>query len=266
MKRADIGVFGGSGFYSFLDEVEEVTVNTPYGEPSDSFKLARIGDKTVAFLPRHGTKHSVPPHMINYRANLWAMRELGVKQILAPGAVGSLQPHIKPGEFVICDQFANRTWGREDTFFTGPAVNHITAADPYCFRLRTAIQRTASELAIPVHKEGTMVVINGPRFSTRAESREYSSYGWHVVGMTGYPEGILARELGICYANISLVTDFDAGLEGREDIPPVTQEAVMQVFAQNVGNVKRLLFSVIEGLDLSKPFACGCCNVPAPLG
>ncbi|HBK85746.1 MAG TPA: S-methyl-5'-thioadenosine phosphorylase, partial [Firmicutes bacterium] len=211
-KKADVGVFGGSGFYSFLRDVEEVQIETPFGSPSDSFKLAKLGDKTVAFLPRHGAQHTIPPHKINYRANVWAMHSLGVRHIIAPAAVGSLQADICPGEFVICDQFVNRTWGRADTFYEGPEVRHISAADPYCPRLRSLITDVAQDLGIKAQPSGTMVVINGPRFSTRAESREYSGHGWHVIGMTGYPEAMLARELEICYANISLVTDFDAGL------------------------------------------------------
>lgn len=265
-KKADVGVFGGSGFYSFLSDVEEVHVETPFGSPSDSFKLARLGDKTVAFLPRHGSKHTVPPHKINYRANLWAMHSLGVHHIIAPGAVGSLQANVKPGEFVICDQFVNRTWGRADTFFEGPEVRHVSPAEPYCPRLRSLVANVADDLAIKVHPNGTMVVINGPRFSTRAESREYSEHGWHVIGMTGYPEAMLARELEICYANISLVTDFDAGLEGRTDIPAVTHQAVMEFFAQNVDNVKRLLFSVIERLPLEAERDCVCASALASTG
>lgn len=261
--KADVGVFGGSGFYSFLSDVEEVHIETPYGSPSDSFKLARLGDKVVAFLPRHGSKHTIPPHKINYRANLWAMHSLGVRHIIAPGAVGSLQAHIAPGDFVICDQFVNRTWGRADTFYEGPEVRHVSAADPYCPRLRAHIADVAKDLGIKAHPNGTMVVINGPRFSTRAESREYSAHGWHVIGMTGYPEAILARELEICYANISLVTDYDAGLEGRSDIEAVTHQAVMEVFAQNVDKVKRLLFSVIESLPLDAERNCVCATALA---
>ncbi len=259
-KKADVGVFGGSGFYSFLQDVEEVQIETPFGSPSDSFKLAKLGDKTVAFLPRHGAQHTIPPHKINYRANVWAMHSLGVRHIIAPAAVGSLQADICPGEFVICDQFVDRTWGRADTFYEGPEVRHISAADPYCPRLRSLIADVAQDLGIKAHPSGTMVVINGPRFSTRAESREYNGHGWHVIGMTGYPEAMLARELEICYANISLVTDFDAGLEGRADIEVVTHQAVLEVFAQNIDNVKRLLFAVIERLPLPAERDCVCAS------
>jgi len=238
--------------------VQEVAIDTPYGAPSDKIALAALAGKQVAFLPRHGKGHTIPPHKINYRANIWAMHSLGVRQIIAPGAVGSLQPQFAPGDFVICDQFVNRTWGRLDTFYEGPEVRHISPADPYCPRLRQTITQTALDLGIRAHSTGTMVVIQGPRFSTRAESREYSQHGWSVIGMTGYPEAMLARELAICYANISLVTDYDAGLEGQADIAPVTHAAVMQVFAQNVERVKQLLFQAIERLDLQTERSCVC--------
>lgn len=257
-KQADIGVFGGSGFYSFLENVEKVAIDTPYGSPSDKIALAILGDKRVAFLPRHGKQHTIPPHKINYRANVWAMKSLGVEQIIAPAAVGSLQPDIAPGDFVICDQFVHRTWGRPDTFYEGPEVRHISSADPYCPALRGVICEAAEQVGINAHPAGTMVVIQGPRFSTRAESREYSGHGWSVIGMTGYPEAMLARELEICFANISLVTDYDAGLEGRADILPVTHAAVMQVFAQNVERVKQLLFATIERLPVSQIRTCVC--------
>lgn len=265
-KKADIGVFGGSGFYTFLSDVEEVIIDTPYGSPSDKIAVAKLGGKTVAFLPRHGKKHTIPPHKINYRANLWAMKELGVQHVIAPAAVGSLQADIHPGDFVIADQFVNRTFGRLDTFYEGPEVRHISPADPYCPRLRRLISATADDLGIKAHPAGTMVVIQGPRFSTRAESREYSKNGWHVIGMTGYPEAMLARELEICYSNISLVTDYDAGLEGRADIPAVTHQAVMKVFAENVENVKKLLFSVIERLPLDEKRDCVCATALGTTG
>lgn len=244
--QANIGVFGGSGFYSFLDDVKEIKVDTPYGAPSDTIALAEIAGKKVAFLPRHGKDHRLPPHMINYRANLYAMKQLGVTRILGPCASGSLQPNVKPGDFVICDQFVNRTWGRRDTFYDGPVTTHIGAADPYCPQLRELAVKTARGLNITVHEKGTVVVIQGPRFSTRAESREFSKNGWEVINMTQYPEAILARELEICYVNISLITDYDVGLEGNPDIEPVSHEAVIKVFNDNIANLKTLLFKMIE--------------------
>jgi len=257
-KKADIGIFGGSGFYTLMDGVEEITVSTPYGETSDKIALVKLEDKTVAFLPRHGKKHQFPPHKIPYRANMYAMKELGVEQIVAPTAAGSLKPEIKPGSFVICDQFVDRTWGREDTYYDGPIVKHTGIASPYCDRLRETAYEVAVDQGIMIHKHGTVVVIQGPRFSTRAESRWFSTMDWDVINMTQYPEVILARELGICYVNIALVTDYDVGLEGREDIVPVTEEEVYRVFAENNNKVKKLIFGMIEKLPAKAK--CSCCN------
>lgn len=257
-KKADIGIFGGSGFYSLIDGVEEITVSTPYGETSDKIALAKLNDKTIAFLPRHGKKHQFPPHKIPYRANIYAMKELGVEQIIAPTAAGSLKPEIKPGSFVVCDQFVDRTWGREDTYYEGPVVKHIGVAYPYCLRLRKTVYEVGVEQEISIHKQGTVVVIQGPRFSTYAESRWFSLMNWDVINMTQYPEVVLARELGICYANIALITDYDAGLEGREDVIPVTEEEVYRVFAENNEKVKKLIFGMIEKLPAK--IVCGCCN------
>jgi len=255
--KADIGVFGGSGFYSFLKDVEEVDIDTPYGKPSDKISIATYEGKKIAFLPRHGKNHQYPPHLIPYRANLYAMKQLGVKKIIAPTASGSLQPHIKPGDFVICDQFVDRTTGRKDTFFDGPEVKHISAAYPYCPELRKLAIETGKSLGITTHERGTVVVIQGPRFSTVAESRWFSKLGWEVINMTQYPECYLARELGICYANISLITDYDAGLEGRDDIEPVTHEAVMKFFQENNEKVKTMLFEMIKKIDVTQD-KCEC--------
>ena len=259
MAHADIGIFGGSGFYALLDNVEEIAVETPYGAPSDRIALAEVAGKTVAFLPRHGKHHQHPPHMINYRANLWAMKSLGVKQIIGPCAAGSLQPQIKPGDFVIVDQFVNRTWGRKDTFFDGPITTHLSAAEPYCSRMRELAIRSARQQGITVHPRGTVVVIQGPRFSTRAESKEFSRNGWEVINMTQYPEGWLARELGLCYINIALITDYDAGLEGHPEVKPVTHEAVLEVFNNNNERLKNLLFGMIEELPVQPD--CDCVKV-----
>lgn len=251
---ADIGIFGGSGFYSFLPDVEEIRVHTPYGSPSDKLALATVNGRKVAFLPRHGREHSVPAHMVNYRANIWAFKELGVKEILAPCACGSLQAHIQPGDFVVLDQFIDRTRGRRDTFFDGPETHHIGAAEPYCSRLRENAIAAARELGITVHERGTMVVIQGPRFSTRAESAWFTREGWDVVGMTQYPEAILARELGICYTGMALVTDFDSGIaHGRE---AVSIEEVFRVFHQNVGKVQDLIHALLPGLGGSRECEC----------
>lgn len=252
--HADIGIFGGSGFYSFLPDVEEVRVHTPYGAPSDRLAVATLEGKRVAFLPRHGRDHSVPAHAVNYRANIWAFKELGVKEILAPCSCGSLQTHIHPGDFVVLDQFIDRTRGRADTFFNGPETHHIGAAEPYCSRLRQVAIATARAQEIPVHETGTMVTIQGPRFSTRAESAWFTREGWDVVGMTQYPEAILARELGICYTGIALVTDYDTGIaQGRE---PVSIEEVFRVFHENVGKVQNLIRAMLPHLTGER--ACSC--------
>lgn len=244
--KADIGVFGGSGFYSFLEDVVEIDIETPYGSPSEKIALAKAGDKTVAFLPRHGKKHSFPPHMIPFRANVYAMKMLGVKYIIAPTASGSLQSRIKPGEFVVCDQFVDRTWGRKDTYFEGPETKHVSSADPYDKNLRDIAIKACKEAGVIVHDKGTVVVIQGPRFSTRAESRWFSQMGWEVINMTQYPECMLAKELDIPYVNISLITDYDAGLEGNEDIKPVTEEEVYRVFSANNEKVKEVIYKMIE--------------------
>lgn len=258
---ADIGIFGGSGFYEFLPDVEEVWIETPYGPPSDQIALATIDGKRVAFLPRHGKDHRFPPHKINYRANLWAMRELGVTRLIGPCAAGSLQAQIKPGDFVVTDQFVNRTWGREDTFFDGPITTHISAADPYCEELRQIAVSEGKKLGIPIHEKGTVVVISGPRFSTRAESREFQSHGWEVINMTQYPEGMLARELGICYVNIALITDYDAGLEDDPSIEPVSHDAVLKVFQENNHRLQDLLYKMIAAIPLERGSHCECADV-----
>jgi 5'-methylthioadenosine phosphorylase len=237
-----IGVFGGTGFYRFLDDVEEVPVATPYGRPSAAVRVGRLEGIEVAFMPRHGDEHSLPPHRINYRANVWAMREVGVRRIIGPSACGSLKPEIEPGTFVICDQFVDRTQGRESTFYDGPQTTHVSAADPYCADLSATLAASAKELGIPVVEGGTVVVVQGPRFGTRAESRWYSSSGFDVVNMTQYPEAWLARELELCYANVSLVTDYDVGLEGME---AVTTESALAVFERELDRLRDLLFHAI---------------------
>src|SRR5437660_2321803 len=253
---AEIGVFGGSGFYSLVPDVDEVRIHTPYGAPSDRLGLATLEGRRVAFLPRHGREHSVPAHAVNYRANIWAFKELGVRQIIAPCSCGSLQPEIHPGEFVILDQFVDRTRGRKDTFFDGPETHHIGAAEPYCPRLRELAVRMAEELKIPVRPSGTMVVIQGPRFSTRAESAWFTREGWHVVGMTQYPEAILARELGLCYTGIALVTDYDVGIVAQTGTAPVSIEEVFRVFHANVDRVKSLITAMVGSAGTER--ACPC--------
>ncbi len=258
VDRADVGVFGGSGFYTLMEgPVEQISVQTPYGAPSDAITVGRIGDVRVAFLPRHGPHHRLPPHAINYRANLWAMGHLGVTRLIAPTAAGSLQPHIKPGDFVVCDQFVDRTSAREQTFFDGPRVVHISSADPYCSELRTQSIDVGRQLGITVHEHGTVVVIQGPRFSTRAESQWYSRQGWEVINMTQYPEVVLARELAMCYVNIALITDYDAGLDGEAGIEPVSVADVVQVMHANNDRVRQLIQGLVPRLGGERGCACG---------
>jgi len=255
-RRADIGVYGGSGFYEFLQDVEEIKVETPYGAPSDLIHLATVGGRRVAFLPRHGRHHSFPPHMIPYRANAYAMKQLGVNRIVGPAAVGSLQTHIKPGDFVVCDQFVDRTSGRRDTFYDGPVSVHIMGAAPYCEEMRRLAVEVIKSHDIPVHESGTAVVIQGPRFSTRAESSWFTKMGWEVVNMTMYPEVILARELGMCYVNISLITDYDAGCVGQAGVEPVTAEEIVKVLCQNNDRVRAVILDMIERMPTGPCAVC----------
>jgi len=257
--RAQVGVFGGSGFYRLLDDVEFVEVETPYGPPSDRVAIGEVGGVRVAFLPRHGARHTLPPAAINYRANVWALKELGVTRVIAPTAAGSLQPGVRPGDFVVCDQFVDRTWGRADTYHAdGPRVAHVSAADPYCPVMRALAVDAGRAHGVTMHGRGTVVVIQGPRFSTRAESRWYSSQGWEVINMTQYPEAILARELELCYVNISLITDYDVGLEGMPDGAPVSVSEVEKVFASNNDRVRALILGLVPLLPAER--ACPCAS------
>jgi 5'-methylthioadenosine phosphorylase len=253
LTSAEIGVFGGSGFYSFLEGTETVEIDTPYGPPSASPVIGEVEGRRVAFIPRHGQHHEFPPHKVPYRANVWAMKELGVERVLGPNACGSLQPGVKPGDFVICDQLVDRTRSRPGTFYDGPATTHISFADPYCPTMREQAVAHARELDIPVHERGTVVVIEGPRFSTRAESAWFAAAGWEVINMTQYPEAVLARELELCYANISLITDYDVGVEG---MAPVTNDEVVRVFNENNDKLRKLLFAVIPALPEKRDCPC----------
>jgi 5'-methylthioadenosine phosphorylase len=246
-SRADVAVIGGSGFYRFLDDAEDLPVSTPYGEPSAPVTIGAVAGRRVAFLPRHGRHHELPPHAINYRANLWALRSLGVRQVLAPCSVGGLRPEVAPGDLVVPDQLVDQTSGRERTFVERGAV-HLPFADPYCPRLSDAVAAARG-----VRRGGTMVVIDGPRFSTRAESQDYAARGWTLVNMTGAPEAALARELRMCLASVALVTDMDAGAEPTRG---VRQDEVFALFAANTNRLKRLLARVLG--DLPDPAGCAC--------
>jgi 5'-methylthioadenosine phosphorylase len=253
MSDEPVGIFGGSGFYEFLDGVEEVDVETPYGKLSAPVALGAIDGRRVAFLPRHGRKHELPPAQVPYRANVWALKEVGVRRIIGPCASGALRPDLELGEFVFCDQFVDRTWGRADTFYGGPETTHVSAADPYCPDLRRILVEAARELGIRVRQGGTVVVVQGPRFSTRAESRWFQAMGWDVINMTAYPEGMLARELELCYANISMVTDHDVGVDGTA---PVSTDEVMRIFAQNNERLRQLLVAAIPRIGAQPHDGC----------
>lgn len=264
--QAEIGIFGGSGLYEFFENLpvgktggKWVEVKTPYGKPSDKIFWTEFKGRKIAFLPRHGRKHQFPPHKINYQANLFAFKKLGVKRIIAPAAVGSLQLNIKRGDFVVCDQFVDRTKNRKDTFFDGPRTVHLSASDPYCPELRKIAIKACQKNKVKVHKNGTAAVIQGPRFSTRAESKWFSKMGWDVVNMTQYPEVIFAKELEMCYVNISLVTDYDVGLEGQRSLPagkPVAFAELVKVFNQNIKNVRKVILDMIEMIPEKQNCKC----------
>ena len=255
---AEIGVFGGSGFYAFLDDVVEVPVHTPYGAPSAPVAVGTVGDRRVAFLPRHGVHHEIPPHRVNFRANVWAMRELGVTRVLGPCAAGSLTPEVRPGSFVVLDQLVDRTNGRSaDTYFDGGVVGHVSFADPYCPDLRAVASDAGRAAGVTMHDAGTVVVVPGPRFSTRAESEYFRRQGWSVINMTQYPEAYLARELGLCYCGIALVTDFDTGVEGEPGVEPVRMADVFAVLRANVERTRTLLFDAIPRIGLDRA-RCDC--------
>lgn len=246
-----MGVIGGSGFYSFLEDVQHVQIQTPYGNPSAPLVLGEVAGRRVVFLPRHGVDHELPPHRIPYRANLWALRACGVRQVLAPCAVGGLTAELAPGALVVPDQLVDRTSGRQQTYFDRGAV-HISFDEPYCPVGRAKVLAQAE--GWQVQDGGTVVVIEGPRFSTRAESQSYAAQGWSVINMTGHPEGVLARELELCYTALCLVTDLDAGINGGE---AVSQEEVFRVFGENTARLRDLLLATIAELPLDRTCPCG---------
>jgi 5'-methylthioadenosine phosphorylase len=251
--QASIGVIGGSGFYEFLDDATEVRVDTPFGPPSDPITFGTVAGRSVAFLPRHGKDHRLPPHKIPFRANMWALRSVGVRQVLGPSAVGSLTASYGPGTLVIPDQLVDRTTGRAQTYYDDGGAVHVQFADPYCPVGRSVAIAAGHAAGWVPAGSGTLVVIDGPRFSTRAESRWYAAQGWTLVGMTGHPEAVLARELALCYTSVSLVTDTDAGVDEGEG---VTHEEVFQVFAQNVTRLRSLIMRIIENLPDERDCPC----------
>ena len=266
--HAEIGVFGGSGFYTFGEgagtEIEHAQIDTPFGAPSAPLTIVNLGGRRVAFIPRHGRHHEYVPARVPARANLWAMRLLGVRQVIGPCAAGSLSPDVHPGDFVVLDQLVDRTWGRADTFYDAGDAHHVSYADPYCPVLARAVVDAGERAGVRMHATGTVVVIPGPRFSTRAESRWYRAQGWDVVNMTQYPEAYLARELGMHYAGIALVTDYDTGLDGDPGVEPVTQEQVFAFFDENLHRVRQLLDELIPRVA-AEPQGCTCAQAVGPL-
>ena len=251
--EAAIGVIGGSGFYALLERGDEVAVETPFGAPSDAIVLGEVAGRRVAFLPRHGRGHRFPPHRIPYRANLWALRALGVRQVLAPSAVGALTVAYQPGTLAIPDQLVDRTRSRPHTYYDEGHAVHVPFADPYCPVGRARAIATARAAGWAPVVSGTLVVIEGPRFSTRAESQWFAAQGWTLVGMTGYPEAVLARELALCYTTLALVTDTDAGVAEGEG---VTQEEVFAEFGRNVARLRDLVFAAIAALPSERTCPC----------
>lgn len=253
---AEIGIIGGSGFYSLLSDAEKKAIDTKYGKPSSEISIGKIGNKKVAFIARHGEKHTIPPHKVPYRANIEALSSLGVKRIIASSAVGSLKKEYAPGDFVFFDQYVNWTHGRADTFYDENVVAHVSNAYPYCGELRKQAEAAAKEAKIKYHNKGTIVIINGPRFSSRAESQFFSAQGFHAIGMTQYPEVALAREKAICYLGIGIVTDYDSGLEGRDDIKPVEFSEILSTFAKNVDKAKELVTRMVPSVSSERRCDC----------
>lgn len=250
--RAEIAVIGGSGLSALFAGAEPVPATTPYGDPSDPPRVSDVGGRPVAFLPRHGTGHRLPPHRVPYRANLWALRAMGVRQVLATYAVGSLRAERGPGTLVVPDQLVDRTSGRVQTYYDEGAV-HVGFAEPYCPRGRNTVLTTAVQRGWAAVDGGTMVVVEGPRFSTRAESRAHAAAGFDVVGMTGHPEAVLARELALCYTPLALVTDLDAGVASG---PGVSAAEVLAEVARQATRLAELVADVAATLSSQRDCPC----------
>ncbi len=253
MENAEIAIIGGSGLYDaeMLENPREIKVHTPYGRPSDSIILGNYKGRQVAFLARHGKGHQIPPHLVNYRANIWALKQLGVQRILASNACGSLREDMKPGDIVVVDQFIDRTKERKSTFYEGPQVCHISSADPFCPQLRNVLSDTTSKLGFMFHPKGTLVCIEGPRFSSRAESRMFRQWGGDVLSMTVVPECVLAREAEICYASLALVTDYDCIFEHT-----VSTQEIIEIMKGNVHKAKQIFANAIENMPAERNCKC----------
>ena len=249
-----IGIIGGSGLYAIdgIDIIDELDMDTPFGKPSDKLTLATVAGQEVVFLPRHGKTHSIPPHKINYRANIYAMKLANVSRIISISAVGSLREDIAPGDFVIVDQFVDRTRERASTFFDGPIVAHVSMADPTCQNLRQKLIQACQKEGITTHESGTYMVMQGPQFSTRAESELYRSWGMDVIGMTNMPEAKLAREAEICYATVAMCTDYDCWHAHEDD---VSVASVIEVMQRNVSQAKVMLLTLFNTINTED---CAC--------
>lgn len=258
-----IAIIGGTGVYdpSILKDIREDKAVTPYGEVV--YKAGEYAGKQIAFIPRHGSKHSIPPHLINYRANIWAMKKIGVSHIIATTAVGSLNLKMKPGDFVLVDQFLDFTKNRASTFYEGGerGVVHLDVTEPYCPRLRAHIKAAAEELKITAHNGGVYVCTEGPRFETPAEIKMFEKLGGDLVGMTNVPEVVLAHEAEICYATVSMVTNFAAGISPQA----LTHSEVLETMAANGDKIKQLIMKSIEKIDLTAR-DCNCPKALASFG
>ncbi len=252
-QKAEIGIFGGTGIYDseLLQESKEISIDTPYGKTSDSITIGDYKGRKVAFMPRHGKKHAIPPHMINFRANIWAFKELGVTRILAPSAVGSLKEEFKPGDFALPSQFLDFTKSRIGSFSEDGKVIHISVAEPFCPELQEVVLQTAQSQNIKIHKNCTYVCIEGPRFSTKAESKFFRTTGADIIGMTLVPECQLAREAQICYVSISTITDYDVWAE-----KPVTAKEVLETLSKNVESIKKMLAVILEKIPKTRKCYC----------
>lgn len=253
-EQAEIGIFGGTGIYDsgLLSESKEITIETPFGRTSDSITVGIYKGRRVAFMPRHGKKHTIPPHRINFRANIWAFKEMGITRIIAPSAVGSLQEKLKPRDIVIPNQFIDFTKSRKCTFFEEDKVVHISVADPFCPELQASIYNAAEKIDLHLHKDATYVCIEGPRFSTRAESKFYKNViGADIIGMTLVPECQLAREAQICYASVSTITDYDVWAD-----KPVTAKEVLETLSKNVQSTKNLLGMLLDLIPDQRNCTC----------
>jgi len=248
MATPRTGIIGGSGLYHIegLDIIERFDLDTPWGKPSAPLILAKFHGQEVVFLPRHGEQHQIPPHRINYRANIYAMKLMGVNRIISISAVGSLREDIAPGDFILVDQFVDRTCNREKTFFDGPIVAHLSMADPTCRRLQAPLWKACQKAGITTHEKGTYLVMQGPQFSTRAESELYRQWGMDIIGMTNMPEAKLAREAEICYATVAMCTDYDCWHEDEDD---VSVASVIEVMQANVQQAQIMLSNFFQDDD-----------------